>query len=60
MDLSYPLILENTDLQQAVELNSTRNVKMSDVNLQVSIDRDRSIGSKDTICSCAYYQEIWT
>jgi hypothetical protein len=62
MDLSYPLILENTDLQQAAELNSTRNVKMSDVNLQVSIDRDRdrSIGSKDTICSCAYYQEIWT
>jgi hypothetical protein len=31
MDL-YPLILESADLQQAVELNSTRNVKTSDVN----------------------------
>jgi hypothetical protein len=33
MDPSYPLILENTDLQQAAELNSTRNVKVSDINL---------------------------
>jgi hypothetical protein len=32
MDLWYPLILESTDLQQAAELNSTRNVKSSDVN----------------------------
>jgi hypothetical protein len=31
MDL-YPLILESTDLQQAMEINSTRNVKVSDVN----------------------------
>ena len=31
MDL-YPLILESTDLQQAAEINSTRNVKASDVN----------------------------
>jgi hypothetical protein len=29
MDL-YHLILESTDLQQAAELNSTRNVKASD------------------------------
>jgi hypothetical protein len=28
MDL-YPLILESTDLQQAAEINSTRNVKAS-------------------------------
>jgi hypothetical protein len=32
MDLCYPLILESTDLQQAAELNSTKNVKASDVN----------------------------
>jgi hypothetical protein len=32
MDL-YPLILESTDLQQAAEINSTRKVKASDVNL---------------------------
>jgi hypothetical protein len=35
MDLQvYPLtvILESTDIQQAVELNSTKNVKPSDVN----------------------------
>ena len=31
MDL-YSLILESTDLQQAAEINSTRNVKASDVN----------------------------
>jgi hypothetical protein len=31
MDL-YPLILESTDLQQVAEINSTRNVKVSDVN----------------------------
>jgi hypothetical protein len=31
MDL-YPLILESTNLQQAAEINSTRNVKASDVN----------------------------
>jgi hypothetical protein len=31
MDL-YPLILESTDLQQAAEANSTRNVKAYDVN----------------------------
>jgi hypothetical protein len=31
MDL-YLLILESTDLQQAAEINSTRNAKASDVN----------------------------
>jgi hypothetical protein len=31
MDL-YPLILESTDLQQATEINSTKNVKASDVS----------------------------
>ena len=31
MDL-YPLILESTDLQQVVETNSARHVKVSDVN----------------------------
>jgi hypothetical protein len=37
MDLWYPLILESTDLQQVVELNSTRNVKASDVNFQMPV-----------------------
>ena len=31
MDL-YPLILESTDLQQEAEINSTRNIKASNVN----------------------------
>ena len=31
MDL-YPQILESMDLQQAAEINSTRNVKASDAN----------------------------
>jgi hypothetical protein len=35
MDLWYPLISESTDLQQAAELNSTRNVKVSDVNFNI-------------------------
>jgi predicted CoA-binding protein len=32
MDPSYHLILENTDLQQAAELNSTRNVPVTPVS----------------------------
>jgi hypothetical protein len=31
MDLWYPLILESSDLQQAAELNSTRNVNIQKV-----------------------------
>jgi len=32
MDLWYPVILESTDIQQAAELNSAKNVEESDVN----------------------------
>jgi hypothetical protein len=41
MDL-YPLILESTDLQQTSEINSTKNVKASDVNFPLIFQGQRS------------------
>jgi hypothetical protein len=51
MDL-YPLILESTDLQQTSEINSTKNVKASDVNFPLrdiqSLILIRNLHSIDT------------
>jgi hypothetical protein len=44
MDLRYSLISESMDLQQAAELNSTRNVKASDVYFHWELwDRGRKL-----------------